>query len=158
MRYKYLFRSCDPICTCEVGVGIPGVGGGALTYKRHMYTSTTRGSFGRYNCPFGVCFSQNWSNQGLFLSNIGTEQVNNFPKWPHIVYVFSPKMAPIRESCWFFTNLFQQWYICCQIFVFIPYYDLFSHYLHILDLQWRSPLCSLLFVDDYPCVHYFYVP
>ncbi len=48
------------------------------------------------------------------------------------------------------------------------YYGLFSHDLHILDLRWRSPLCSLLFVDItpvcttfcgyYPCVHYFYVP
>ncbi len=32
----------------------------------------------------------------------------------------------------------------------MPYYGLFSHDLHILDLQWRLPLCSLLFVDITP--------
>ncbi len=39
----------------------------------------------------------------------------------------------------------------------MPYYGLFSHDLHILDLQWRSPLCSLFFVDI-TRVHYFDVP
>ncbi len=32
----------------------------------------------------------------------------------------------------------------------MPYYGLFSRDLHILDLRWRSPLCSLLFVDITP--------
>ncbi len=32
----------------------------------------------------------------------------------------------------------------------MPYYGLFSCDLHILDLQWRSPLWSLLFVDITP--------
>ncbi len=40
----------------------------------------------------------------------------------------------------------------------MPYYCLFSRDLHILDLWWRSPLCSLFVVDFTPCVHYFYVP
>ncbi len=43
-------------------------------------------------------------------------------------------------------------------YIFMPYYGLFSCDLHILDLQWRSPLCSLLFCGYYPCVHYFYFP
>ncbi len=43
------------------------------------------------------------------------------------------------------------------IFYIMPYYGLFSHDLHILDLQWRSPLCSLPFCGYYICVHYFYV-
>ncbi len=40
----------------------------------------------------------------------------------------------------------------------MPYYGLFSRDLHILDLRWRSPLCSLLFCGYYTCVHYVYVP
>ncbi len=28
----------------------------------------------------------------------------------------------------------------------MPYYGLFSRDRHILDIQWRSPLCSLLFL------------
>ncbi len=28
--------------------------------------------------------------------------------------------------------------------IFMPYYGLFSRDLHIPDLQWKSPLCSLL--------------
>ncbi len=32
----------------------------------------------------------------------------------------------------------------------MPYYGLFSRDLHILDLWWRSPLCSLHFVDITP--------
>ncbi len=33
---------------------------------------------------------------------------------------------------------------------FMPYYGLFSRDLYILDLQWRSPLYSLRFVDITP--------
>ncbi len=56
------------------------------------------------------------------------------------------------------------WEQCCWSMrevgsnVIMPYYGLFSGDLHILDLQWRLPLCSLLFCEYYPCVHYFYVP
>ncbi len=44
------------------------------------------------------------------------------------------------------------------VVTFMQYYGLFSRDLHILVLWWRSPLCSLRFCGDYPCVHYFYVP
>ncbi len=37
------------------------------------------------------------------------------------------------------------------------YCDLCSCDLHMLDLQWRSPLCTLRFVEI-THVHYFYVP
>ncbi len=46
-----------------------------------------------------------------------------------------------------------------NVITFMLYYGLFSCDLHILDLWWRSPLCSLLFVDITPvcttllCVH-----
>ncbi len=45
-----------------------------------------------------------------------------------------------------------------MVSIFMPYYVLFPRDLHILDLRWRSPLCSLLLCGYYPCVHYFYVP
>ncbi len=37
-----------------------------------------------------------------------------------------------------------------MIVIIMPYYGLFSRDLHILDLRWRSPLCSLLLVNITP--------
>ncbi len=40
----------------------------------------------------------------------------------------------------------------------MPYYGLFSCDLHILDFQWRLPMCPLHFCGYYTYVHYVYVP
>ncbi len=69
-------------------------------------------------------------------------------------------MCPDVDTVWFVSDLHMKYTVevdpRCKhsvLFVIMPYYGLFSHDLHILDLQWRSPLCSQLVVDITPDVN-----
>ncbi len=64
----------------------------------------------------------------------------------------------MRWAPWITSCIILHYYAFLIMYIIMPYYDLFSRDLHILDLWWRSSLCSLLFCRYYPCVHYFYVP
>ncbi len=100
-----------------------------------------------------------FKNQCLF-DNITISDLSTFGKQCLIGDINNTVKPTIDKWCLHCDTNNYALLTCVKQYIFsvMPYYGLFSGDIHILDLWWRSPLCSLLFCGYYPCVHYFYVP